>query len=131
MARWRGISRELALRMTREMRGWRLSFWSRSMWPRYVHYAFVSAPLAEVYLQLGETSAPTALHELVVIVENGSSDSDSFRDYLSGFGAVQDFLCTESSMHSLVMTQGRFWPMRWHRSALCHSAAGFHQLGCM
>lgn len=27
-----------------------------------------------------------------------------------------------------VITQGRFWPMRWQRSADCHSAAGFHQL---
>ncbi len=26
------------------------------------------------------------------------------------------------------MTQGRFWPMRWQRSADCHSAAGFHHL---
>lgn len=35
---------------------------------------------------------------------------------------------TESSIQSLVMTQGRFWPMRWQRSADCHSAAGFHHL---
>jgi hypothetical protein len=35
---------------------------------------------------------------------------------------------TESSMHSRVITHGRRWPIRWHRSALCHSAAGFHHL---
>lgn len=37
-------------------------------------------------------------------------------------------LSTESSMHSRVMVQGRVCPMRWQRSADCHSAAGFHQL---
>ena len=37
-------------------------------------------------------------------------------------------LSTESSMQRRVMVQGRVWPMRWHRSADCHSAAGFHQL---
>lgn len=31
-------------------------------------------------------------------------------------------------MHSRVMTHGRFCPMRWQRSADCHSAAGFHHL---
>ena len=35
---------------------------------------------------------------------------------------------TESSMTSRVMTQGRVCPIRWQRSALCHSAAWFHQL---
>lgn len=35
---------------------------------------------------------------------------------------------TESSMTRRVMTQGRVCPIRWQRSALCHSAAGFHQL---
>lgn len=35
---------------------------------------------------------------------------------------------TLSSIHRRVMTQGRFCPMRWQRSADCHSAAGFHHL---
>ena len=35
---------------------------------------------------------------------------------------------TESSMQRRVMTQGRFCPIRWQRSADCHSAAGFHHL---
>ena len=37
-------------------------------------------------------------------------------------------LSTESSMQSRVMVQGLVWPIRWQRSADCHSAAGFHQL---
>lgn len=37
-------------------------------------------------------------------------------------------LSTESSMQRRVMMQGRVWPMRWQRSADCHSAAGFHHL---
>lgn len=37
-------------------------------------------------------------------------------------------LSTESSMQRRVMVHGRVWPMRWHRSADCHSAAGFHHL---
>lgn len=35
---------------------------------------------------------------------------------------------TESSMQRRVITHGRRWPIRWHRSADCHSAAGFHHL---
>jgi hypothetical protein len=35
---------------------------------------------------------------------------------------------TESSITRRVMTQGRACPIRWHRSADCHSAAGFHHL---
>jgi hypothetical protein len=35
---------------------------------------------------------------------------------------------TLSSIQRRVMTQGRLWPIRWHRSADCHSAAGFHHL---
>lgn len=31
-------------------------------------------------------------------------------------------------MQRRVILQGRFWPIRWQRSADCHSAAGFHQL---
>lgn len=38
---------------------------------------------------------------------------------------------TESSIHKRVMTHGRFWPIRWQRSADCHSAAGFHHLELM
>lgn len=37
-------------------------------------------------------------------------------------------LSTESSMQRRVMVHGRDCPMRWHRSADCHSAAGFHHL---
>lgn len=37
-------------------------------------------------------------------------------------------LSTESSMQRRVIVQGRDCPMRWHRSADCHSAAGFHHL---
>lgn len=37
-------------------------------------------------------------------------------------------LSTESSMQSRVIEHGRLWPMRWQRSADCHSAAGFHHL---
>lgn len=36
-----------------------------------------------------------------------------------------------SSTQRRVMTQGRRWPIRWQRSADCHSAAGFHQLPCV
>lgn len=39
-------------------------------------------------------------------------------------------LSTESSIQRRVIAQGRLWPMRWHRSADCHSAAGFHHLFC-
>lgn len=35
---------------------------------------------------------------------------------------------TESSIQRRVIEQGRVWPIRWQRSADCHSAAGFHQL---
>lgn len=37
-------------------------------------------------------------------------------------------LSTESSMQRRVMVQGLVWPIRWQRSADCHSAAGFHHL---
>lgn len=38
---------------------------------------------------------------------------------------------TLSSIHRRVITHGRFWPMRWQRSADCHSAAGFHHLSLL